>query len=81
MDVCIKSIDETDWRMFKSESVKHGLKMGDFFNKIVKEHCLKCSDTNWDNILHGKKTMKGILTKEDFKKIRTEFRKDFKMRG
>lgn len=79
MDVCIKNINEEEWRTFKSESIKHGLKIGDFFNKLVAEHEASCK-TNWDEVLSGEKTCKGILTREDMKKIRAEFRKGFTMR-
>ncbi|MFH1828311.1 MAG: hypothetical protein ABH824_03545 [Nanoarchaeota archaeon] len=80
MDVCIKNINDDDWRNFKSESVKHGLKLGDFFNKLVKEHHLRCKESNWENILYGKKKLKKVLMKEDAKKIRSEFRENFNMR-
>lgn len=80
MDVCIKNINDDDWRNFKSESVKHGLKLGDFFNKLVKEHHSRCKESNWENILYGKKKLKKVLMKEDAKKIRSEFRENFNMR-
>ena len=79
MDVCIKNIDEENWRMFKSESIKHGLKVGEFFNKIVKEHNKSCCN-NWNSVLNGEKKLKGILSKDDLKEIRTRFRKSVKMR-
>lgn len=78
MDVCIKNINEEDWRTFKSESIRHGLKIGDFFNKLVEEHEAKCK-TNWNDVLFGEKACKGILTREEMKKIGSEFRKDFTM--
>jgi hypothetical protein len=80
MDVCIKNIEEEDWRIFKSESIRHGLKVGDFFGKIIEEHESACSGSNWDNVLKGEKTCKGLLTRNDFKKLRSEFRKNFGMR-
>jgi len=80
MDVCIKNIDEEDWRTFKSESVKHGLKMGDLFNKIVGEHKEYCPSSNRDAILLDEKPLKGILTREDGRRIRTEFEKNMMLR-
>ncbi len=80
MDVCIKNIGDESWRSFKSESVKHGLKLGDFFSKLVFEHKKKCNESNWDKALHGKKVLKGVLSREDMTKIRAEFRENFKMR-
>lgn len=80
MDVCIKNIGEDYWRSFKSESVKHGLKMGDFFNKLIVEHQKKCENSNWDKVLYGKKVLKGVLTREDFISIKKEFREGFRMR-
>ncbi|MBI4981288.1 hypothetical protein HZC30_07085 [Candidatus Woesearchaeota archaeon] len=38
------------------------------------------ANSNWKRILYGKKTCKGMLTQEDFTKLRTEFRKNFSMR-
>ncbi|MBI2146454.1 hypothetical protein HYU22_03875 [Candidatus Woesearchaeota archaeon] len=81
MDVCIKNIPEEDWRIFKAESIKHGLKMGEFFNKVVLEHEASCHAGNWERILRGEKTCKGILSKEEGRNIRSEFRKDFSLRN
>ena len=80
MDVCIKNIGDESWRSFKSESVKHGLKLGVFFSKLVFEHQEKCNGSNWDKAPHGKKVLKGLLSKKDIVKIQTEFRENFKMR-
>jgi len=80
MDVCIKNIDEENWRLFKEESAKHGLKLGDLFDNIITEHAHKCTGTNWDKILYGKKPLKGLLTREEGTKIRSEFRKGFSLR-
>lgn len=38
MDICIKNVDREEWLNFKSESAKHGMKAGEFFAKIIKEH-------------------------------------------
>ncbi|MFH0700838.1 MAG: hypothetical protein V2A62_00210 [Candidatus Woesearchaeota archaeon] len=80
MDVCIKNIDEEEWRTFKVESVRHRLKMGDFFNKLVSEHEKRCKESNWENILLGEKKLKGALERKDLDKIKAEFRESFKMR-
>lgn len=80
MDVCIKNIDEENWRLFKEESAKHTLKLGDLFNNILQEHTHKCTGANWDKVLYGKKTLKGLLTREEGAKIRSEFRKGFLLR-
>ena len=77
MDVCIKNIDEEEWRTFKAESAKHGIKMGDLFNKMVEEHTTSCERHTIDRILHGPKPLKGILTQDDFRLIRSQFRKNF----
>lgn len=79
MDVCIKNINDDDWWAFKSESAKHGMKMGEFFSKIVDEHQEMCSKFTMKDLLAGKKT----LTNEDAGNIRKamkELRKDFKFR-
>jgi SET domain-containing protein len=81
MDVSIKDINEHEWRTFKAESIKHGLKVGEFFNKIVQEHDEKCNEGNWDKVLFGEKTIKGILTQKDVKEIRAASRKSFSMRN
>ena len=80
MDACIKGIGEEHWRIFKSESAKHGLKMGEFFNSIVNEHRERCSSSNREEILFGEKPLKGILTREEGRKIRKEFEKNMVMR-
>lgn len=54
--------------------------MGEFFNKVVREHETSCRQSNWDRILYGEKTCKGILTREDMKNLRSEFRKGFSLR-
>ena len=79
MDVCIKNINDEDWLAFKSESARHGMKMGEFFSKIVDEHKEMCSKFNTKEFLFGKKT----LSEEDAKNIRKamkEFRKGFEFR-
>jgi len=80
MDACIKGVDESAWRTFKVESTKNGLRMGEMFNKIVDEHAAKSRKGNARRILFRKKVLKGLVTREDFKKIRADFRKNFKMR-
>ncbi|MEK6950868.1 MAG: hypothetical protein AABX13_04060 [Nanoarchaeota archaeon] len=62
MDVCIKNINDEGWRTFKSESIRHGLKTGEFFNRLVEEHEVHCSNANWKKALYGEKTCKGILS-------------------
>lgn len=80
MDACIKNIGEEEWRSFKAESVKHGLKMGEFFNKLILTHKNSCTDSNWDKVLHGDKKLKGLLSASEVKKVRKEFREEFSMR-
>lgn len=80
MDVCIKNIDGEDWRLFKEESAKHALKLGDLFNILLREHTNKCKGTNWDKVLYGEKKLKGLLTREEGNKICSEFRKGFSLR-
>lgn len=80
MDVCIKNIPKEEWLIFKSESASHGMKSGEFFSKIVKEHKERCKESNWDKILYGEKKLKGILSQKDYEEIRKEFRENFKLR-
>ncbi len=81
MDVCIKNIDDDDWTTFKTESTKHGVRMGDFFNQLVEEHEKRCLGSNWDKVLFGEKICRGIVTSAEGKKIRELFRKRFSMRN
>ncbi len=81
MDVCIKNIDDDDWTAFKSESVKHGVKMGEFFSWLVEEHEEKCTESNWDKVLFGEKTCQGMVSSEEGRKVRDLFRKKFSMGG
>ena len=80
MDVCIKNIDEENWRLFKEESAKHAIKLGDLFNSLLREHANRCKGTNWDKVLYGKKTLKGLLTREEGNRISSEFRRGFSLR-
>lgn len=81
MDVSIKDINEHEWRTFKGEAIKHGLKIGGFFNTLVQEHEVKCKEGNWNKVLFGEKTCKGILSQKDARYIRSLFRKRFLMRA
>ncbi len=81
VDVCIKNINEELWREFKAEAIKHRLKIGAFFNKLIYEHEQRCKGSNWENILYGEKKLKGMVTKEEGVAIREEFRKQFALRG
>ncbi len=80
MDVCIKNINEEEWRVFKSESIRHGVKIGDFFAKVIKEHHSKCQGSNWEKVLYGEKKLKRLLTQVDSTALREGFRKGFQMR-
>ncbi len=80
MDVCIKNIDDESWNYFKSESNKHRVTMGELFNKVVLEHKNSCSNGNSKEILLGKKSLKGLVTREEFIKNRELFRKNLRMR-
>mgnify|MGYP001351857881 CR=1 FL=1 len=79
MDVCIKNVNDKDWRLFKAEAIKNDLKIGEMFNKLVEGTIDKKGKSNWDEVLYGKNKL-NILTQKDLKKIRTEFRKNFKLR-
>lgn len=81
MNVCIKNINKDDWRDFRSESIKHGLRLGDFFKEIVEEHLDKCKESNWEKILYGEKKCKGILSQSDLHEIKSEFREKFRLRN
>lgn len=79
MDVCIKNIKDEDWRLFKSESARHGMKTGDFFSALVEEHKELCARPNLKSVLYRKKT----LSDEDAGNIRKsmkEFREGLKFR-
>ena len=80
MDACIKNIKDEAWREFKAESARHGLPLGHFFSKLVSDHGHQCKKGNADEILYGEKPLKKVLKDIDYKKIRTDFRKNFKMR-
>ncbi len=80
MDVCIKNINEEEWRVFKSESIRHGAKIGDFFAKVIQEHHTKCKGSNWEKILYGEKKLKGFLTQSEYMSHKSQFRKEFTMR-
>ncbi len=80
MDVCIKNIEEGNWLAFKSESLKHGANLGEFFGTVVQEHEHACGGSNWEKILSGPKSLKGMLSRKDLIEIRTEFRKGFTLR-
>ncbi len=34
----IKGVDDDTWRMFKSEAARHGVTMGEFFNRVITMH-------------------------------------------
>ncbi len=80
MDVCIKNINDGDWKSFKSESIKHDLKVGEFFNILVHEHEEKCTESNWDTVLFGEKSLKGMIPRGEGKKLREMFHKGFYLR-
>ncbi|MBS3139371.1 hypothetical protein J4479_00025 [Candidatus Woesearchaeota archaeon] len=81
MDICIKNINKNNWLDFKSESLKHGLHLGELFNEIINEHLKRCTGGNWEKVLYGEKKCKGILSLADLKKIRSEFREKISLRN
>ncbi len=81
MDTCIKDVDETSWRKFKVEAVRHGLKMGEFLGRLLEEHeyLEKSAQKSWEMILKGR----SLLTEKDAGELRKkikEFRKGFEFR-
>ena len=62
------------------KKINHGFKRGGFFNKVVLDPGASCGAGNWDRILQGEKTCRGILNREDGRNIRSEFQKDFSWR-
>lgn len=80
MDICIKNVNSEEWSEFKSESAIHGMKAGEFLSKLVKEHKERCRESNWNRVLHGKKTLKHLISEKEMAKSRKLFREDFKLR-
>ena len=76
--VALKGVRKEVWQEFKSDSAKHGMRMGNFFEKIVQEHHAQEGQIkkSWDHILRGKPT----LTKKEAEELKSafqEFRKGF----
>lgn len=76
--VALKGVSKKTWQLFKSESARHGLNMGDFFKKILEEH-LQNSHASWDDILRGRALLSEAEAKE-LKKSAKKFRKGFSFR-
>lgn len=79
MDVCLKNVDENAWRKFKAHAAENSLRLGDYFKELVEKNN-KDLKSNWNEILYGPKPLKGLFTREDYKKIKKEVREGFKLR-
>lgn len=80
MDVCIKGVDKDVWRDLKVEAAKYELPLGRFIGKVIKDYKMKGKKGNIKDILYGEKPLKGILSRDDYKKIRESFRRNLKLR-
>lgn len=80
MDTCIKNVSPEAWKRFKLESVHHGMKMGEFFGKMVEEHAAfeKKAEAAWKAIQSGKKTLTDNEAKTMLEASR-QFRENFKL--
>ncbi|MBI4146382.1 hypothetical protein HY489_03525 [Candidatus Woesearchaeota archaeon] len=80
--VAIKNVKKETWLKFKSESVRHGLKMGEFFEKLVTEHKVKEQSHKdaWNQIFMRKPLLRGKDVGE-FRKVLAEFREGFDVRN
>ena len=79
MNISIKNIKEEDWRLIKAESSKNNLNIGEFLSKVLHEYKKEKENTNWNEIMHGKK----FINEGDGKKIKEimeVFRQEFEFR-
>ena len=81
MTIVIKNVSPENWNLFKAEAARHGVRHGEFFSRLVKEHLEgeKSGTDAWDKILNRKPR----LTEKEAHAIMNasrELRKDFKLR-
>ena len=79
--VALKNVRKEVWHHFKSESALHGMKMSEFFEKLLEEHSRleKQGAQAWRQILSGKR----LLTEKEARILQSEmhnFRKEFDFR-
>ncbi|MEK6960540.1 MAG: hypothetical protein AABX47_05170 [Nanoarchaeota archaeon] len=77
----LKNVSEDAWLRFKSESARRGLKMGEFFERLLDEHSQsgRGSRAAWDRVLKGRP----LLTDEDSKEMKKrmkDIRQEFEFR-
>ncbi len=82
MPAVIKNVNKESWKIFREESIRHGVTSGDMLNILVKEHMEneKGGKNTWDHILGRNKP---LITKKEAEAIRKgadELRRGFKMR-
>ena len=79
--VALKNVSKETWNAFKSDSARHGVTMGAFFEKLVKEHAHQDLEGRkaWDHILNRKPSLTAKEA-EHLKKRMKEFRKGFEFR-
>ncbi len=75
----IKGVNREVWLRFKELAAKKGMKMGDLFENMVKEHSKK-SDDFWSEILSGEKRLTDKEA-EDMNKTVKKLRKEWGFRN
>ena len=70
----IKGINREVWLTFKELAAKKGMRMGDLFENMIKEHSKK-SDGFWDDVLSGEKRISDDEAKEMLRTVK-ELRKE-----
>jgi hypothetical protein len=79
--IAIKNVKRETWQLFKSESARHNLKMGEFLERLLREHIRgeRIARMRWNRIF----THKPLLTARQAKAVEAEareFRKGFAFR-
>ena len=81
MPVVIKNVDRDIWKVFREESIKHGVRAGKMFEILVKEYVEKeKSITAWDRIFDRKTPLISTREADVVRRRAKDLRKHFKMR-
>ena len=78
--VALKNVRKEVWQRFKSESARQGLKMGEFFERLVEKHAhAEIKSAVWEKIFRGKP----LLSEAEARELRSaigKFRRGFVFR-
>lgn len=80
MNICLRNVRESDWRLLKSEASKRKVTLSNMLHEMISAYNRGEKTGNWNRII----SREGLLTSKDEQEMKESvltFRKDFRFRN